>query len=74
MHDWRSTPIVTTISFKKLNQEVFPAISLCFDHLEWQWPGIINLATQWKLGLSKPTEESLNVFLGLYTRLTGGAL
>ena len=44
--NWEKTPTVTTVDFKKIENETFPAISLCFD-TTWKWPGLINFAVNW---------------------------
>ena len=44
--NWEKTPTVTTVDLKKIVNETFPAISLCFDHT-WKWPGLINFAANW---------------------------
>ena len=50
--NWEQTPTVTSIEFTKLQNEEFPAVSICFENEDWKWPALINLATKWKA--SKP--------------------
>ena len=42
--DWNATPIVTSIHERKLENEPFPAISICYANT-WKWPGIIKAAS-----------------------------
>ena len=41
--DWNETPMVTSIHERKVENEPFPAVSLCYPKT-WKWPGIIKAA------------------------------
>ena len=44
--DWEMSPAVTSVEFRNVEKELFPAVTVCYPH-SWKWPGIINLLDKW---------------------------
>ena len=45
-HDWENYPTVTSVDFRNIEKEQFPAVTICYPNT-WKWPGIINLLNKW---------------------------
>ena len=45
-HDWETYPTVTSVDFRNIEKELFPAVTVCYPNT-WKWPGIINLLNKW---------------------------
>ena len=44
--NWESYPTVTSVEFRKIEKELFPAVTVCYPNT-WKWPGIIKVLSKW---------------------------
>ena len=45
--NWQTYPSVTSIDVANLDQELFPAVTVCYPNTAWKWPGILKLLSNW---------------------------
>ena len=44
--NWQRYPTVTSVEFKKIEKELFPAVTVCYPNT-WKWPGIVKVLSKW---------------------------
>ena len=44
--NWQTYPSVTSIDVANIDQELFPAVTVCYPNT-WKWPGILKLLSNW---------------------------
>ena len=50
-NDWEKYPTVTSVEFRNIENELFPAVTICYPN-SWKWPGIINVLDKWNASIS----------------------